>query len=130
MDAIAIGQVTPGPLFNSAAFIGYYLGGITGGLLAALGIFLPSLIYVALTNPIIPRLRSSPWAGGLLDGVNVAALGLMAAVTVQLGRDALADPLAILIAGLAALALFRLKVNPTWLVLSGAAFGLLLAWLR
>jgi chromate transporter len=130
MDAIAIGQVTPGPLFNSAAFIGYYLGGIPGGLLAALGIFLPSFIYVALSNPVIPRVRSSPWAGALLDGVNAASLGLMAAVTLQLGRDALADLPAILAAGLAALALFRFKVNPTWLVLAGAAFGLFWFWIH
>ena len=85
LDAITIGQVTPGPVFTTATFIGYVLGGLPGALLATLGIFLPSFIFVALSNPLIPRIRNSTWVSGLLDGVNVASLGLMAAVTWQLG---------------------------------------------
>ena len=98
LDAIAIGQVTPGPVFTTATFIGYLLGGVPGALLATLGIFLPSFVFVAISNPLIPRLRSSPWAGALLDGVNAASLGLMAAVTWQLGRASLVDPLTVILA--------------------------------
>ena len=127
MDAIAIGQVTPGPLFTTATFIGYVLGGIPGALLATLGIFLPSFIFVAISNPLIPRMRRSAWLGGLLDGVNVASLGLMAAVTWQLGRASLIDPVTMAIA-LASLALLiRFRVNSTWLILGGALVGLLRA---
>jgi len=129
LDAIAIGQVTPGPVFTTATFIGYVLGGLPGALLATLGIFLPSFIFVALSNPIIPHLRSSPWASGLLDGVNAAALGLMAAVTWQLGRSSLIDPWTIGLASLAAVLLFRYKVNSTWLVFGGAGLGLAINWL-
>jgi chromate transporter len=125
VDAIAIGQVTPGPVFTTATFIGYLLGGPGSALLATLGIFLPSFVFVALSNPLIPRIRGSAWAGPLLDGVNVASLGLMAAVTWQLGRASLIDPLTILLAVAAALLLFRYRVNSTWLVLGGAVVGLL-----
>jgi chromate transporter len=86
LDAVAIGQVTPGPVFTTATFIGYLLGGMIGSLLATFGIFLPSFLFVAISNLFIPRMRASAWLGGLLDGVNVASLGLMAAVTWQLGR--------------------------------------------
>jgi chromate transporter len=92
MDAIAIGQFTPGPVFTTATFIGYVLGGTSGALLATLAIFLPSFVFVALSNPLIPRMRKSAWVSGLLDGVNVASLGLMAAVTWQLGRASLTGP--------------------------------------
>jgi chromate transporter len=125
IDAIAIGQVTPGPVFTTATFIGYVLGGPASALLATLGIFLPSFVFVALSRPLIPRLRGSPLTASLLDGVNVASLGLMAAVTLQLGHAALTDPLTIVLALLSALLLFRFKVNSTWLVLGGAAVGLL-----
>jgi chromate transporter len=125
IDAIAIGQMTPGPVLTTATFIGYVLGGVPGALLATLGIFLPSFVFVAISNPFIPRLRQSSWAAALLDGVNVASLGLMAAVTAQLGRASLTDPLTIALALLAALSLFRFKVNSTWLVLGGAVVGLL-----
>ena len=124
VDAVAIGQVTPGPVFTTATFIGYILGGLPGALLATLGIFLPSFIFVAVSNPLIPRLRNSPWMSGLLDGVNVAALGLMAAVTWQLGRASIIDPFTIVLGLVAALLLFRFKINTTWLVLGGAAAGL------
>jgi len=124
LDAIAIGQVTPGPVFTTATFIGYLLGGSPAALLATLGIFLPSFIFVAVSNPLIPRLRNSPWARGLLDGVNVAALGLMAAVTWQLGRASFVDPFTVVLGLVAALLLLRYKLNTTWLVLGGAAAGL------
>lgn len=129
IDAIAIGQVTPGPVFTTAAFIGFLLGGVPGALLAALGIFLPSFLFVWLTNPYIPRLRRSPWTGALLDGANVASLGLMAGVTLQLGQVSLIDPLTILLALLSAFLLLRFKVNSVWLILGGGAAGMLKALL-
>jgi chromate transporter len=125
LDAIAIGQVTPGPLFTAATFIGYLLGGVSGAVLATLGIFLPSFVFVAISNPMIPRLRKSPWAGGFLDGVNAAALGLMAAVTWQLGRASLVDPLTIIVAIVSLGILFRFKINSVWLILAGGLVGLL-----
>ena len=128
IDAIAIGQVTPGPVFTTATFIGYLLGGTSGALLATLGIFLPSFIFVAISNPFIPRIRNSPWVSRLLDGVNVAALGLMAAVTFDLGRAAITDPLTILLALVSLFLLFRFRINSTWLVLGGALIGLLKAF--
>jgi len=124
IDSIAIGQVTPGPVFTTATFVGYVLGGAPGALLATLGIFLPSFIFVALSNPLIPRLRESRWAGSLLDGVNVASLGLMAAVTLQLGQAAFVDPLTIGLGLIAAVLLLKFKLNSTWLVLGGALIGL------
>jgi chromate transporter len=127
MDAIAIGQVTPGPLFTTATFIGFLLGGTSGALLSTLGIFLPSFVFVAISNPIIPRLRSSAWVSGLLDGVNAASLGLMAAVTWQLGRSSIVDPLTGAMGLVSALLLFLFKVNFTWLVLGGACIGLVRA---
>jgi chromate transporter len=127
LDAIAIGQVTPGPVFTTATFIGYVLGGTGGAILATLGIFLPSFIFVAISNPLIPKVRSSPWAGALLDGVNVASLGLMAAVSWQLGRASLTDPITILIAVTSFALLVRFKVNSTWLIAGGALAGLLRA---
>lgn len=130
MDAIAVGQVTPGPLFTTATFIGYQLGGVPGALLATLGIFLPSFIFVAISNPFIPRMRGSAWFGALLDGVNAAALGLMAAVTWQIGWASLVDPLTIMIAVGSAVLLMRFKVNSTWLIAGGALIGLLSAFLR
>ena len=125
LDAIAIGQLTPGPVFTTATFIGYVLGGARGAVLATVGIFLPSFVLVAVSNPLIPRIRNSPWIGGLLDGVNVASLGLMAAVSWQLGRACLIDTITIGIA-LASLGLLvRFKLNSTWLIALGAGAGLL-----
>jgi chromate transporter len=127
LDAIAIGQITPGPVFTTATFIGYILAGIPGALLATLGIFLPSFIFVAISNPLIPKIRSSIWAGALLDGVNVASLGLMAAVTWMLTRSSLTDIFTVLLAIVCFVLLFRFKVNSTWLIGAGALIGLL-AW--
>lgn len=130
IDAIAIGQVTPGPVFTTATFVGYILGGTPGALLATLGIFLPSFIFVAISNPLIPRLRKSSWLSGLLDGVNIASLGLMGAVTLELGRASLIDPLTIVIALVSITLLVRFKINSTWLVIGGAIIGLLSAMLH
>ena len=130
MDAIAIGQVTPGPVFTTATFIGFVLGGIPGALLATLAIFLPSFIFVAISNPLIPRIRNSAWVSGLLDGVNMASLGLMAAVTWQLGRASLTGPLTILIALSSFVLLIWFKVNSTWLIAGGGLIGLLSSVLR
>jgi chromate transporter len=123
IDAIAVGQFTPGPVFTTATFIGYILGGFNGALLATLGIFLPAFLFVALSAPLLPKLRTSPWFSGLLDGVNVASLVLMAVVTWQLGIAALVDPLTILLALTAGLVLFRFRLNSAWLVLGGAGIG-------
>lgn len=125
LDAIAVGQVTPGPVLTTATFIGYLLAGVPGALLATLGIFLPSFVFVALSNPLIPRLRRSRWTAGFLDGANAASLALMAVVTWQLGRAALVDSLTAVLAVAAAVLLFRFRLNSAWLVLGGAAAGLL-----
>ena len=124
IDAVAIGQVTPGPVFTAATFIGFILGGVPGALLATLGIFLPGFIFVAMVNPLIPQIRNSPWANSLLDGVNVASLGLMAAVTWQLGKSSLIDLLTVLVATISFVLIVRFKINSTWLILGGAIVGL------
>ena len=124
VDAVAIGQVTPGPVFTTATFIGYLLGGVPGALVATLGIFLPSFVFVAISSPLIARLRSSPWSSKILDGVNVAALGLMAGVTLQLAKVALIDPYTIAIALISLVLLFRFRINSTWLIAGGAIAGL------
>jgi chromate transporter len=130
LDAVAIGQFTPGPVFTTATFIGYVLAGIPGAVVATIGIFLPSFCFVALLARIIPYIRKSPWTAAFLDGVNVAALGLMAGVTWQLGRAALIDLPTILLAVVAAVLLFRFKINSAWLVLVGGIIGLGLAYLN
>ncbi len=124
IDAVAIGQVTPGPVFTTATFIGFILGGIPGALVATLGIFLPSFILVAISNPLISRVRNSLWLSSFLDGVNVASLGLTAAVTSQLGRASLVDPICILIALVSIFLLIRFKVNSTWVIAGGAIVGI------
>ena len=128
IDAVAIGQVTPGPVFTTATFIGYLLGGTAGAIAATIAIFLPSFVFVAISNPFIPRMRNSPWFGGLLDGLNVASLALMAAVTWQLGVASLIDPLTALIALVSGVLLARYKLNSTWLIAGGAILGVL-RWL-
>ena len=129
LDAIAVGQVTPGPVFTTATFIGYVLAGGPGAILATLAIFLPSFVFVALSHPLLPRIRGSRAAGAFLDGVNVAALGLMAAVTLQLARSAIVDGFTAALALLAgALLIFR-RVNSAWLVAGGAAAGVAYRWL-
>ena len=126
IDAITVGQVTPGPVFTTATFIGYLLGGWAGATLATAAIFAPGFFFVAVTQPLIPRLRASRALGGCLDGVVAASLGLMAAVTWQLARAAVVDPATAAVAFTAALLLFRWRPNSTWLILGGAAAGWLL----
>jgi chromate transporter len=125
LDAVTVGQITPGPVFTTATFIGYVLGGARGAAVATIGIFLPAFVLVALSGPLVPRLRRSPAAGAFLDGVNVASLALMTAVTWHLGRAALADPPSVVIAVAAAIALFRFRLDSLWLVIAGAAIGAL-----
>lgn len=124
MDAIAVGQFTPGPVFTTATFIGYLVAGLPGAILATVGIFFPSFVLVAASHPLIPRLRRSAWAGGFLDGVNVASLGLMAVVTWHLARAALADAVTVGLALVAAGLMFWRPINSAWLVLGGAGVGL------
>jgi chromate transporter len=126
IDAIAIGQITPGPLFTTATFIGYVLGGPAGGAVATIGIFLPAFVFVALSGPLVPRLRRSASAGAFLDGVNVASLALMAVVSWQLGRAALVDAFTIALALASLFCLVRLRINSAWLILAGGTLGWLL----
>jgi chromate transporter len=130
LDAVAVGQITPGPLFTTATFIGYILGGFKGAVLATIGIFLPSFIFVAVSNPLIPRLRKSPWTVALLDGINAAAISLMAAVTCQLAGDSLIDIGAIVIFAASFILLVRFKINSIWLIAGGALAGVLNIFFR
>ena len=125
IDAVAVGQFTPGPVFTTATFVGYLVAGWAGALLATLAIFLPSFVFVALSHPLIPHIRGSRWLSAFLDGVNVAAVGLMAAVTWQLARAAIVDALTLLLALVAGVLLLRTRLNSAWLVLGGGAAGLL-----
>ena len=132
LDAVAVGQLTPGPLFTTASFVGYivgleYLGTMQGALLAGglatVGIFLPSFLFVAAVNPWIPRLRESLFFGSVLDGVVSAAMGLMGAVAIFLGQAALIDVPTVAAAGLTLVLLWRTKINSIWLIVGGAVFG-------
>ena len=125
LDAVAVGQVTPGPVFTTATFIGYLVGGPAGAAVATVGIFLPAFVFVALSGPLIPRIRSSPRAGAALDAVNVASLALMAVVSWQLAASTLVDTPTIFIGAIAFL-LLLFRINSAWLILAGAIVGLLL----
>lgn len=125
LDAVAVGQVTPGPVFTTATFIGYVLGGPSGAVVATVGIFLPAFFFVAVSGPLVPRMRRSWVTSAFLDGVNVASLALMATVTWQLGRAALVDVWTVGLALASAVLLIRYRVNSAWLVLGGAVVGLL-----
>jgi chromate transporter len=124
LDAVAVGQFTPGPVFTTATFIGYTLGGIPAALAATVGVFLPSFIFVAAVFPLVGIIRRSHWASAFLDGVNVGALGLMAGVTWQLGRAALVDWFTVSLALVAAAVIFSFKINSVWLVLGGGIAGI------
>lgn len=126
IDAIAIGQITPGPLFTTATFIGYLLAGVPGALIATLGIFLPSFVFVAISNPLIPKLRRSIWAGSFLDGVIIASLGLMGAVGWQIGLVSIVDIPTAAIFAISLVLLLRFRLNSTWLILLGAVVGIIL----
>lgn len=127
LDAVAIGQFTPGPVLSTATFIGYILGGVPGAAVATVGIFLPSFFYVALLAPILFHLRKSPWIAAFLDAVNVSAVSLMVGVTFRLGVDALRGWPSWVIAVLSLTVLVRWKVSPAWIVLGGGIVGWLLA---
>ena len=127
LDAIAVGQFTPGPVSSTATFVGYLVGGWGGAALATIGIFLPSFTFVALTNPIVPRMRANLWASGFLDGVSSAAVGMMIAVTLDLGQAALTGPFAVALAAIAALLLIRFRVNSAWLIVAGGLAGILVS---
>jgi chromate transporter len=116
--------MTPGPVFTSATFVGYILGGPVAGLVATVGIFLPAFVFVAVSAPLVPRLRRSALASGFLDGVNVASLALMAVVTWFLGRAAIVSGWTLAIAVVSAVLLIRFRVNSAWLVVAGGACGL------
>jgi chromate transporter len=128
LDAVAVGQFTPGPVFTTATFIGYLLGGTKGAVIATVAIFLPAFLLVAATGPVFPRLRKSAALGAVLDGVNAGSLGLMAAVAFFLGRSAVFDLTTALITVVSAVLLLRSRINPAWLILAGAVLGTLLGF--
>jgi chromate transporter len=124
LDAIAMGQATPGPLSTTATFIGYLLGGLPGAIVATVAMFLPAFFFVAVSGPLVPKLRQSPLAGAVLDGVNVAALALMVVISWPLFKSAVVDWITLLITGVSLFLLLRGRVNAMWLVLGGATAGL------
>jgi chromate transporter len=123
LDAVAIGQITPGPVLSTATCVGYILAGPAGAFVATIAIFLPSFFFVAALNPIVPRLRRSPWAAAFLDAVNISAVALMVAVLVQLARTALGDWRGWLIALIAVIMGLRWKINTVWLMVGGGLLG-------
>lgn len=127
LDAIAIGQLTPGPVLTTATVVGYMVLGLPGAVVATFAIFLPSFFLVALLNPVVPKLRKSPWASNFLDAINVSSVGLMAAVSLELTVSTLESWPAWVIAGAAAGLTLKWKVNALWLVLGGALAGWLLS---
>lgn len=130
LDAIAIGQLTPGPVFTTATFIGYLLAGHAGAIAGTIGIFLPAFVLVWIVNPWVPKLRQSSWVSSFLDGVNAASLGLMAVVTYTLGRAAIVDWLTVVLTLLSLIAVFRFKINSAWLVLGGGLVGFVARYLK
>jgi len=126
LDAVALGQLTPGPVLSAATLIGYLLAGIPGAIIATVGIFLPSFFFVLIVNPCIPRLRERKWTAAFMDAVNVSALGLMAAVTISLARHALDAPAGWVICGAAAALVFTMRVNPAFVIIGSALAGGLL----
>ena len=123
IDAVAVGQFTPGPVFTTATFIGYLVGGLPGAFFATLGIFLPGFVFVAISGPVIPKIRRSLAAGAVLDGVVVGSLALIAVVAWQLGKASLTDGLTISILIVSVIAIFRFKVRSAWLILGAGMVG-------
>jgi chromate transporter len=126
LDAVAIGQFTPGPVLSTATFVGYLVSGMPGAVISTIAIFLPSFVFVLILNPVIPRLRASKIMSAFLDAVNISAIGLMAAVTIQLMSTSLTDWKTVMIAAAALIAGMRFKLNSAWLVLGGALIGWIL----
>lgn len=129
IDAVSVGQITPGPVFTTATFVGYIIKGLPGAILATIGIFLPAFILVGALNRIIPKLRESTWFGGFLDGLNGASLALMAVVNWKLGVSSIIDLPTAILAGISLLLVFRFKINSAWLILGGGLIGYLLTLL-
>ena len=127
LDAVAIGQVTPGPLSTTATFIGYLLAGTRGAAAATLGIFLPAFVFVALSAPLVPRIRRSAVAGAVLDGVNAASLALMAVVTVRLASTAVVDIATTVLALVSIICILALRVHSGWVVMGAAVVGMVLS---
>jgi chromate transporter len=128
LDVIAIGQITPGPVFTTATAIGYVMGGLPGAAVATIGIFLPSFLFVAMVNPLITHLRSNMVASAFLDGVNAGAVALMAGVAFTLGRAAIVDVPSGIVGMCAAYLLLRRGVSITWLIPLGAIIGVAYQW--
>jgi chromate transporter len=126
LDAIAVSQATPGPFFTVATFVGYLLAGWPGAGVATLGMFVPAFTYVALTANVLPKMRKSPNAGAFLDGVNAAAVALMALVGIEFAREVVTTTPALVIGAVAAVLAFRYRINSAWVVLGGALSGLML----
>ena len=129
LDAVAVGQFTPGPVFTTATFVGYMIQGLPGALASTLGIFLPSFLLVLLLHSLLPKMRASAWISGALDGVNIASLGFMAAVSVKLGAAAVTDGWTIALFLASFFVLMKVKLNSAWLILSGGIFGWLITTL-
>jgi chromate transporter len=123
LDSVAVGQFTPGPVFTTATFIGYLLAGVHGAILATLGIFLPGFMFVAVSGPLLPKIRHSRLAGAILDGVVVGSLALMAVVAWQLGRASITDWLTGVIFVASAIAVLRFRINSAWLIAAAAVLG-------
>ena len=128
LDAIAIGQITPGPVFTTATFIGFLLGGPVGSVAATVGIFLPAFVFVALTRPLVHRMRRSPRTAALLDGINAGSLAMMVFVLAHLARSAITDALTLAIAAVSLVAIARFRINTVWLMAGGAAAGWMAGW--
>jgi len=130
LDAVAIGQFTPGPVLSTASFIGYQINGWSGALAATAGIFLPSFLFVFLLNPLVPRMRNSKLLRGFLDSVNVGAVAIMAVVCLQLGYAIVVDFKAAIIALTAIFVVFKFKkVSSIWIIVGGALLGYLLQFI-
>ena len=130
VDAVAVGQLTPGPVFTTATFIGYLLGRLPGAAVATVGIFLPAFLLVAVSGPLVPKIRKSRVFGAFLDGVNVGSLALMVSVAWQLGRASIVDAFTLVLAAASMIALLRFRVNSVWLILGGAVAGIVAFGLR
>ncbi len=128
LDAVAIGQFTPGPILSTATFIGYVIEGIPGAMVATVGIFLPAFLFVGLLNPLISRLRASAWMSAFLDAVNAAAVALMLAVSVDIGRQVLLSWETLGVSAAAVVAVFVFRLGSVWVILGGALAGALLAF--
>ena len=126
VDAVAVGQFTPGPVLTTATFVGYLVAGVPGAVLATVAIFLPAFLLVGVLNPWVPHLRASPWSAAFLDAVNASAVALMAVVTLRLGQSFLDGWIPWTVAALATVLFFRYRVSAVWLVAGGAALGWIL----